>query len=97
VLVTIACGAPPLAKGPDGVVVGDNGGKSQPIATSLGEQSAEDLIVVPIAADDPVRGNRLAYVTIVIFSDFQCHFCAKFAATLERVQEVGSSSWAANL
>jgi protein-disulfide isomerase len=36
-----------------------------------------------IRADDPVRGNPKAPVTIVLFSDFQCPFCARVGPTLE--------------
>jgi protein-disulfide isomerase len=42
---------------------------------------------LPIRADDPVRGNPKAPVTIVLFSDFQCPFCARVGPTLERVQK----------
>ena len=40
---------------------------------------------IPIRADDPTRGNRNAFVTLVVFSDFQCPFCAKVAETLEQL------------
>ena len=42
---------------------------------------------LPIRSDDPVRGNPKAPVTIVLFSDFQCPFCARVGPTLERVQK----------
>ncbi len=46
---------------------------------------------LPIRADDPARGNPKAPVTIVLFSDFQCPFCARVEPTLARVeQEYGS-------
>jgi len=41
---------------------------------------------VPLRADDPVRGNARAPVTIVVFSDFQCPFCARAEDTLAEVQ-----------
>ena len=40
----------------------------------------------PSAPDDPVRGNPKAPVTIVLFSDFQCPFCARVGPTLDEVQ-----------
>ena len=40
-----------------------------------------------IRADDPVRGNPRAPVTIVLFSDFQCPFCARVAPTLAEVEK----------
>jgi protein-disulfide isomerase len=41
---------------------------------------------VPIAHDDAQRGSRLAYVTIVVFSDFQCPFCSKLETTFEQLR-----------
>ena len=40
---------------------------------------------VPTSADDPVRGNAAAPVTIVEFSDYQCPFCARVNPTLAKV------------
>ena len=41
---------------------------------------------VPISSDDPMRGDRTALVTIVVFSDFQCPFCKKLEPTLDDVR-----------
>ncbi len=41
---------------------------------------------IDVRADDPVRGNPRAQVTIVLFSDFQCPFCARVGPTLDEVQ-----------
>jgi protein-disulfide isomerase len=41
---------------------------------------------IEVRADDPVRGNPRAPVTIVLFSDFQCPYCARVGPTLEEVQ-----------
>jgi protein-disulfide isomerase len=43
--------------------------------------------VIPVRADDPVRGSAKAPVTIVVFSDFQCPFCARVGPTLAQVEE----------
>jgi protein-disulfide isomerase len=40
-----------------------------------------------IRADDPMRGNPKAPVTLVVFSDFQCPFCARVEPTLAEVQK----------
>jgi protein-disulfide isomerase len=42
---------------------------------------------VPVLAADPTRGPSGAPVTIVVFSDFQCPFCAGLEPTLQEVQE----------
>lgn len=41
---------------------------------------------IPISSDDPMRGDRGALVTIVVFSDFQCPFCKRLASTLDDVR-----------
>ena len=44
-------------------------------------------VEVPLRADDPVRGNPRAPVTVIVFSDFQCPFCASAEGTLAEVQK----------
>ena len=85
----VACGgATSPTKAPDLVIGGDGGAGSNAIATSpSSELVREDDAAVPVGSDDPVRGNRLALVTIVVFTDFQCPFCGKLATTLGRVAE----------
>ena len=71
------------------LVVGGDGGagpRNRSHAPSS-EPAREDDAAVPVGTDDPVRGSRLALVTIVVFSDFQCPFCGKLATTFERVAE----------
>lgn len=41
-----------------------------------------DLGPLPVTSADPASGNADALVTLVVFGDFQCPFCAKSAATL---------------
>ena len=45
-------------------------------------------IQVPLRADDPVRGNPRAPVTVIVFSDFQCPFCARAEGTLGEVEKI---------
>ena len=37
--------------------------------------------------DDPVWGQADAPITMVVFSDFECPFCAEYFSTLESLQE----------
>ncbi len=50
---------------------------------------AEQIVYrkVAIRPDDPVRGPADAAVTVVLFSDFQCPFCAKVEPTLRALEE----------
>lgn len=41
---------------------------------------------IPVSSDDPMRGERDALVTIVVFSDFQCPFCSRLEPTLDSVR-----------
>ena len=43
---------------------------------------------VDLRADDPVKGNPKAPVTVVVFSDFQCPYCARVEPTLKQVEAV---------
>jgi protein-disulfide isomerase len=47
---------------------------------------------VPISSDDPVRGDRDALVTIVVFGDFQCPFTKRLADTLGDVRSIYGAS-----
>lgn len=42
---------------------------------------------IPVTSSDPMRGERDALVTIVVFSDLQCPFCGRLETTLETVRE----------
>jgi protein-disulfide isomerase len=58
--------------------------RSKPAVTTAAWSDADSP--VPISSDDPMRGDRTAPVTIVVFSDFQCPFCKKLEVTLDDVR-----------
>ena len=94
VIVTVlsllaACGGRPMPAAPpkpEGQLEVGKGGAA-PKADAPQAAASEDDATIPIASDDAVRGSRLAYVTIVVFSDFQCPFCSRLEATIERLRE----------
>jgi protein-disulfide isomerase len=42
---------------------------------------------VPVRPDDPARGPADAPLTVVVFSDFQCPFCARVEPTLKQLEQ----------
>jgi protein-disulfide isomerase len=46
----------------------------------------EDDAAVPVSRLDPTWGSRNAWVTVVVFADYQCPFSARFVATLRTLQ-----------
>jgi protein-disulfide isomerase len=57
----------------------------QPIAN---QQPPQPQRIEVSLDDDPVKGSPNAKVTIVVFSDFQCPFCQRFALqTLPQIEE----------
>ena len=84
IAILSACGpsAPPAQpKTPDLVV-----GRGAPTAVAAPTVAGEDDAALPIGHDDAVRGNRLAWVTLVVFSDFQCPFCSRLVPTIDRLR-----------
>ncbi len=43
-------------------------------------------LFAPVSAQDHMRGPLGAYLTVLIYSDFQCPACAKFSALLTQIQ-----------
>jgi protein-disulfide isomerase len=55
-------------------------------APTPGRPPAGQAAKVTVRPDDPARGPETAKVTIVLFSDFQCPFCARMEPTLKKLE-----------
>lgn len=90
----VACGhaSPPAGKEASPASTPIQPTSSAPVAAVAATSSAppspasEEDLPIPIRGDDPVRGHRNAYVTLVVFSNFQCGFCAYEARTLQELR-----------
>ena len=49
------------------------------------DDSAEDIVMVPVSEADHIRGSIDAPVKIVEFSDLECPFCKKHHSTMKQV------------
>jgi protein-disulfide isomerase len=81
-----ACGDAPSPPRAPTAPSGGAPGQGEAGSSASAPASSEDDAAVPVAADDAVRGSRFAYVTIVVFSDFECPACSAFRAPLEKVR-----------
>ena len=62
-------------------------GATAPVLLPGGSPPPAEVAKVPLRPDDPVRGPKAAPVTLVLFSDFQCPFCARVEPTLQQIRE----------
>jgi cyclophilin family peptidyl-prolyl cis-trans isomerase/protein-disulfide isomerase len=49
-------------------------------------KAGEPSLFAPVSSQDHVRGPADAYLTVLVYSDFQCPACAPFAALLAQIQ-----------
>jgi protein-disulfide isomerase len=69
---------------------GETGDDGAELPGALGWQAPVDVpssAEIPIDVRDPAWGNPAAPVTIVVFTDVQCPFCARAHQTLERLMQ----------
>src|SRR5947207_529826 len=64
----------------------DNRAGEPPPAPPAPRPAAFELYKVPLG-DSPARGGSAPRVTVVVFSEFQCPFCARVTPTLEQLLE----------
>jgi protein-disulfide isomerase len=55
-------------------------------AEAMPGQAPGAKVEVELRPDDPIKGNPRAPVTVVLFSDFQCPYCARVEPTLKQVE-----------
>ncbi|XXT19657.1 thioredoxin domain-containing protein [Sorangium sp. So ce429] len=92
-LFALACSAalpppPPdasQAPGPGGAPPGPGAAPGAPLDDIMVAEG--DPGPVPVTRADPARGSRLAPVTIVVFSDFECPFCKSLGGTLRQLEQ----------
>jgi protein-disulfide isomerase len=61
------------------------GASTPPAPVAASPRPPAEAVQVPLRADDPARGATPGKVTVVAFSDFQCPFCARADATVQRL------------
>ncbi len=50
-------------------------------------QETPEITVLPVTADDHIRGNPNAPILIVEYSDYDCPFCKNFHETMNRIMD----------
>ncbi|HTQ05987.1 MAG TPA: thioredoxin domain-containing protein, partial [Polyangiaceae bacterium] len=63
----------------------DRGDEQKKPQKNADDEDDKSVWKVPVASDDPIRGNKDALVTIIEYSDFQCPFCKRVEDTLKQV------------
>lgn len=84
-LVLAACGGAPPAPTAQISTTPASNAPAQPAPAATPTWSDADS-PVPVTSDNPSWGRRDAPVTIVLFSDFQCPFCARVEPTFDQIR-----------
>lgn len=61
------------------------GAQAEPTPTPTAAAPSPTKADIELRADDHVRGDKNAKVTLVEYSDFECPFCARYQPTLEQI------------
>ncbi|WP_437957990.1 thioredoxin domain-containing protein [Sorangium sp. So ce119] len=88
-LLTLSCSSS-LPPSPPGTPQPAEAGGAPPRPGARGDElmvAEGDPGPVPVTRADPARGSRLAPVTIVVFSDFECPFCKHLGGTLRQLEQ----------
>jgi protein-disulfide isomerase len=67
-------------------LAGGTPGAAQPQAQAAPPVPPTTAAMVPLRPDDPSRGPAEAMVTVALFSDFQCPFCARVEPTIAQME-----------
>lgn len=67
-------------------IINDREAPKSPAQQNNGSEYQVDKVRL-VDQTDYVRGDLKASVQIIIYSDFECPFCAKFAQTIKKVEE----------
>src|SRR6185295_8877764 len=78
-----AAARPPVAVAPDG----DDEGGCPCKHDSEAQAEAEPPVVEVAIGHSPVRGGARAAATVIVFSDYQCPYCAKAEKTIHALEE----------
>jgi protein-disulfide isomerase/tRNA A-37 threonylcarbamoyl transferase component Bud32 len=64
-----------------------DGGADTADGGALAAAWSDEQSPIPVSSSDPIWGSRAAPVTVVLFSDFQCPFCARLVPTFASLRE----------
>ncbi|MFH0854124.1 MAG: thioredoxin domain-containing protein [bacterium] len=78
----------PSAKIEEGDVKGETVKQEEDVKPEETKQNTVDLTKLDIIADDHIKGDKNAPVTVVLYDDMECPFCGAFEGTNKDVMEM---------